>query len=226
MKRLHKLFERYFEEAKNLKNAYKSLPDELAIKMQQDLADFYAMESDLLKTQVKRECDTAKYYEDYKSSQITPADIKKPWYRRIFRKVKTYPNAPAQEIIARVNDEISIQSVSNMLTLDDEHENVADQSDGGAHGGESEAPERVADGANPSEAPAPGETSDDNQSKPETPAQNAETSDEPAPQSAKQRRQRRKKDTAPPADLPRLVEVQTPMGAQIQLEMPGQEQST
>ena len=198
MKRLHKLFERYFEEAKNLKNAYKSLPDELAIKMQQDLADFYAMESDLLKTQVKRECDTAKYYEDYKSSQITPADIKKPWYRRIFRKVKTYPNAPAKKIIARVNDEIRIQSVSNMLTLDDEPEDVADQSDGGEHGSEPEAPEQVAGGANPSEALAPG----DNQSESDEPAQNAETSDEPAPQSAKPRRRRRKKEIAPPAEPP------------------------
>lgn len=132
MKRLHNLFERYFEEAKNLKNAEKSLPADLAIEMQKNLGEFYKREMTLLSLQVEREFKTSEYYENYKSSQTIPDDIKKPWYKRILRKVKTVPNDPAKKIMNRVDDELRAlnERVSNMLAVDD----VAEQHDDEQHG--------------------------------------------------------------------------------------------
>lgn len=184
MKRLHKLFERYFEEAKNLKNAYKSLPDELAIEMQQDLTAFYKREMELLSLKIEREFKTSKYYENYKSSEITPKDIKKPWYKRIFRKVKTYPNVPALEIIGRVDDEISLQRVSHMLTEQDEPDTVGEQSDGAGTADKFEAPAQGGERENPTEKP--------------------------------RRKRQRLKPTCQP---PKLIEIETPLGRQIKLDI-------
>lgn len=190
MKRLHDLFERYFEEAKNLKNAYKSLPDDLAIEMQKDLTAFYKREILLLNIEIEREFQTSKYYENYKSEKMIPRNIKKRWFKRIFRKEKTDPNTPATEIINRVDDEIRMQPIS-MLT---------------------EPPEKMAE------------------KDLFTKNKMLENPDEKSLHTAVYENDVATSETAEPRqqpernDKPRLVEVQTDIGAQIQIQFPPEQE--
>ena len=162
MKRLHDLFERYFEESKNLKNATKSLSDELALQMQEDLLTFYNQEKELLFKELEREYKRKAYAEDYKNSLVIPEDVKKRWYKRIFRKIKTEPNAAAAAIRAAIDEEIEIFYDEN--SADDEE---------------------------PEQSPV------------EEPANDKESEQQPERN-----------------DYPRLVEVQTDIGAQIQIQFP------